>query len=224
MTEPLIQRAVCLDVMGTLFDLSAVRRSLEELGAPPLALQAWFGRLLHSAAAVTLTGDFHPFPELARTTLRSVLAQLDLDPERADDVLAALSQLDPYPEAGAALERLGDSELRVVALTNGTEENTRALLERGDLDRHVERIIATEAVRAYKPHRAVYEHAVAELELRAAEVTLIAAHGWDVMGAGAAGLGAIWVTRLERVWPLPVPEPPQAPDLEAAVDLLLGSR
>ena len=65
------QRAVCLDIMGTVFDLSAVRRRLDDLGAPALTLQAWFGRLLQSAAALTLTGDFHPFPDIARTTLRS---------------------------------------------------------------------------------------------------------------------------------------------------------
>jgi len=223
MTEP-AHRAVCLDVMGTLFDLSGVGRQLEELGAPPLALQAWFGRLLHSAAAVTLTGGFHPFPELARITLRSTLAQVDLDPQRADEILGGLSTLDPHPEATAALDRLGNSELRVVALTNGSEKNTRALLERSGLDRHVDLVVATEVVRAYKPHRAVYDDAVSQLRLAPAEVTLIAAHAWDIIGARAAGLGAIWVTRLERLWPLPCPEPPQAADLEAAVDLLLGSR
>lgn len=62
-------RAVCLDVMGTLFDLSAARRRLEGLGAPPWTLEAWFGRLLHVAATVTLIGDYRPFPELARPAL-----------------------------------------------------------------------------------------------------------------------------------------------------------
>lgn len=218
-------RAVCLDVMGTMFDLSVARRGLEKLGAPPLALEAWFGRLLHAAAAVTLTGEFRPFPELARATLRSVLAQLELDPERADDVLGLLARLEPYPDTGPALERLAASGLRLVALTNGSEQNTRTLLERSGLERHVERIVATEAVGVYKPHRAVYEHALAELGLPAADVTLIAAHGWDVIGAEAAGLDAVWVDRLERVWPLPTRAPPrQAPDLAGAVDVLLGGR
>jgi 2-haloacid dehalogenase len=84
-------RAVCLDVMGTLFDLSAPRRRLEDLGAPPAALEAWFGRLLHTAATVTLIDDYRPFPELAKPVLESVLAQLDLDPDGAAHVLDALA-------------------------------------------------------------------------------------------------------------------------------------
>src|SRR3954464_7279304 len=75
-------RAVCVDVMGTLFDLSAPRRRLEDLGAPPPALEAWFGRLLHTAATVTLIDDYRPFPELAKPVLESVLAQAGPRPRR----------------------------------------------------------------------------------------------------------------------------------------------
>ena len=128
-------RAVCLDVMGTLFDLSAARRRLEGLGAPPWTLEAWFGRLLHVAATVTLIGDYRPFPELARPALESVLARLDLPPDGASEVLEALAELDAYPDAAPALERLAGADIPLVALTNGTAQNTRALLERARLDR-----------------------------------------------------------------------------------------
>lgn len=215
-------RAVCLDVMGTLFDLSAARARLEALGAPSAALEAWFGRLLHAAAAMTLIDEYRPFPELAKPVLESVLAQLDLDPERAGEVLEGLAELDAYPDAAPALERLAGAGVRLVALTNGTEQNTRTLLERGGLDSYVEHIIPTDAVGAYKPHAAVYRHAVERLALPAGEVTLLAAHGWDVIGARAAGLGAVWVSRLERRWPLPLPEPPAAADLIGAVDRILA--
>src|SRR3954453_21241394 len=109
-------RAVCVDVMGTLFDLSAPRRRLGDLGAPPATLEAWFGRLLHTAATVTLIDDYRPFPDLAspatvtliadyrpstapaRPVLKSVLAQLNPGPGSAPHVLDALAQLDPYPD------------------------------------------------------------------------------------------------------------------------------
>lgn len=214
-------RTVCLDVMGTLFDLSALRRRLEQLGAPPATLEAWFGRLLHAAASVTLIDDYRPFPELAKPMLQSVLAQLELDPDRADEVLDALAELNAYPDAAPALERLAGAGLGIVALTNGTEQNTRTLLGRSGLDRYVERVISTDAVGAYKPDPSVYAFAVDRLAVPAEEMTLIAAHGWDVIGANAAGLGAVWVSRLERRWPLPSPEPRAAADLLGAADLVL---
>lgn len=216
-------RAVCVDVMGTLVDLAAARRRLEALGAPPLALEVWFHRLLHTAVSVSMTGNFRPFPELAKPVLESLLVQLDLPPDGATEVLDALGELDAYPDAGPALERLAASGIRVVALTNGTEQNTRKLLVRGGLEPYVERIITTESVEVYKPHPDVYGRAVAELGLPASEITLVAAHAWDVMGAIAAGLGAIWISRLERRWPLPLPQSPTAADLgEAAERILAG--
>jgi phosphoglycolate phosphatase-like HAD superfamily hydrolase len=51
-----VARAIVFDVMGTLFDLAPVRRRLSELGAPEGALEAWLGRMLHSAASLTLRG------------------------------------------------------------------------------------------------------------------------------------------------------------------------
>jgi 2-haloacid dehalogenase len=214
-------RAVCVDVMGTLFDLSEARRRLEALGAPPLALEAWFHRLLHTAVSVSMTGDFRPFPELAKPALESLLVQLDLPPEGAVEVLDALGELDAYDDAGPALERLAASGTRVVALTNGTEQNTRKLLARGGLETHVEQIITTESVGVYKPHPDVYGRAVTELRLPARDITLLAAHAWDVMGALAAGLGAVWVSRLERRWPLPLPQARTAADLDEAVEQIL---
>jgi FMN phosphatase YigB (HAD superfamily) len=50
----------------------------------------------------------------------------------------------------------------------------------------------------------------------------LAAHGWDVAGAQAAGLGAVWVDRGEREWPLPLAEPPRAPGLVEAAEVALG--
>lgn len=93
----MVARAVVFDVMGTLFDLAPVRRRLSELGAPEEALEAWFGRMLHSAASLTLVGEFHPFREIGRTTLLTTLAQLDVEPDQADEVLRALGNWIPAP-------------------------------------------------------------------------------------------------------------------------------
>ncbi len=215
-------RFVVFDVMGTLFDLSSLRAKLDELGAPEAALQAWFGKLLHTATALTLSGQFRPFKEIADPTLRSTLAQLGVDDARAGDVLKALGELDPYPDAHDAFARLEQAGVDAVTLTNGGEEHTRGLLARARLAEAVELVITVDEVRAYKPHAAPYHQAASRLGLTLDRITLVAAHGWDVIGARSAGMDAVWVDRLERRWPFLTTEPARAPDLVAAVELVLS--
>lgn len=215
-------RFVVFDVMGTLFDLSPLRDRLEERGAPGATLEAWFGRMLHTATSLTLCGEFRPFREVAETTLTSVFAQLELDDAHVADIVGALGELDPYPDAEAAFARLEREAVGAATLTNGGAEHTRKLLERAGLLERVAEVIAVDEVQAYKPAAAPYRHAAVRLGVEPGELTLVAAHGWDVVGARAAGLRAVWVERLERRWPFPLPPPPTAPDLTAAVEVALA--
>jgi 2-haloacid dehalogenase len=212
--------AVVFDALGTLFQLRPLGERLEELGAPEGAFDAWFERLLHSAAAVTLIGNFVPFAELARTALATTAARfgVELDPH---EVLPLLQRLPPYPDAGPAVERLQEAGVAWAVLTNGGTGQTQALLEGAGLAEQVWHVVSVEEVRAYKPHPAPYRRVLELLELPPERVTLVAAHGWDVLGARAAGLDAVWVDRVEHRWPFPSPEEPRAPDLERAVELAL---
>ncbi len=205
--------AVVFDAMGTLFDLEPLR---ERLGAP--ALEAWFERVQHSAATLTLTGAFRPFDEVASAAFRTTAARLGLTVE-PDEALELLSRLPPAQDAAEAIAAARAAGAEVAVLTNGTEENTRRLLELGALP--VEHVFATEQVGAYKPAPAPYLDAAERLGLEPRQVTLVAAHGWDVLGALNAGLQAVWVDRDEREWPFPLPEPRGAPSLPEAVALAL---
>jgi 2-haloacid dehalogenase len=212
------ERAVLFDVIGTLVDLAPLR---ERLGPP--ALEAWFERLLHSAASLTLAGTFRPFKKLAGTTLETTAVRLELNAD-VDEVLGLLAELPPQPDATLAFYRLERARVRIATLTNGGEETTQRLLERAGLADRVEAIFTVEEVEAYKPHPDPYRHAVESLGLAPQDVTLIAAHAWDVIGAQGAQLQAIWVDRDERRWPFPLPEPRRAGNLEHAADMVVGMR
>ena len=212
--------SVVFDVMGTLFDLEPARRAFVELGAPAAALEAWFQRVLHEAATLTIVADYRPFTELATAALGTTLEQLGLD-AAATAPLDALAELEPYPDAADALERLHDSGVTVVALTNGSSESTEQLLERGGLRRYLNDVISCDEVRRFKPHRAPYELA---LQRVGGSATMVAAHGWDIVGARAAGLDGIWVAREEKSWPFPLDAPATAADLSGAADAFLAAR
>ena len=216
-----MERVVIFDVLGTLFRFDTVRAKLSEFGAPAATLEAWFERTLHSALTLTTVGEFRPFREVARAALRTTLAQLGLEVARTEAILAALSELKPYEDAAPALARLAEERVRIAALTNSGAQQTEEILKEANLLGRFERILSVSAVGAYKPDRRPYQHALKELEVAPGEATLIAAHAWDVVGARAAGLDAIWLDRLERRWPLPVEEPRRAGSLVDAVEILL---
>jgi 2-haloacid dehalogenase len=125
------------DAMGTLFDLAPLR---ERLGAA--ATEAWFERLLHSAATVTIVGEFVPFRELAQTTLGTTCAKLEIEVDQ-DDVLAQLRQLPPADGAREALGRVD----RAFVLTNGGREGGEALVRNAGLEALVERVFGVDEVR-----------------------------------------------------------------------------
>jgi 2-haloacid dehalogenase len=211
---------VVFDAMGTLFDLSALDEQFVQRGAAAVAREAWFERLLDTTKALTMVGEFVPFGELAVSTLRTTLAGQGIDPDEATQIVDALARVPAYPEARDALDAIDAAGLRAVVLTNGGAAQTKQLLAQAELE--VERVFTTEEVKAYKPDPRPYRHVCDELGIAPSDATLVAAHGWDVTGARAAGYDTIWIDRTEKCWPLPGDEPARrAPDLAAAAQLLV---
>ena len=212
-----IKHAFVFDALGTLFQLTPLE---EKLGGKA-ELDAWFERLLHTAVALTLAGEFRPFDELAVSTLNTALARTESSANAAE-VLDELKGLPPYPDAGPAFARLDDTGATIAVLTNASEERTRRLLDEAGLEERVVEIVSAGDVELYKPHPAVYRHAEERIGLDPKRITLISAHAWDVAGAKHAGWDAVWIDRLEREWPLPKGKPRKpAHGLEQAVESVL---
>lgn len=199
---------VVFDANGTLFDLRAAAPAV----GGEVVLEAWFERVLHTAASLTLAGRWAGFADIAADCLATTCAKLELEVD-ADAALQALRELPAFADAPAAVELAGGAAI----LTNGGAETTRGLVERAGLP--IDPVLSCEEVRAYKPAAAPYALA----RERLGDVVLVAAHAWDVAGARAAGLRAVWVDRHERHWPLPEVDPGErAGSLVEAVAVALG--
>lgn len=188
---------VAFDVVETLISLEPLRRRFVEIGLPASTLERWFDRMLRDGMALTLAGDYAPFPEVARAALR-VVGGGRLSDDDVAHVLDGFATLPAQPDAEQAMQVLRDSGVSVVCLSNGARDATEAFLERSGLGRFVEQVISVADVRMWKPPRAVYEHALARIGRPADEVALVAVHAFDCHGAHAAGLTTGWAGRLER--------------------------
>jgi 2-haloacid dehalogenase len=70
--------------------------------------------------------------------------------------------------------------------------------------------LSVDAVRIYKPSRAVYELGTRAFALPAGEILFVSSNGWDVAGAKAFGYRTCWCNRLAA----PAEKLGVSPDLE----------
>lgn len=192
--------AVAFDVVETLMSLEPLRSRFVDVGLPESALERWFDRMLRDGMAVTLTGDYAPFPAAAESAL-SVIAGSRLSDEQVRYVLDGLATLPAHDDARASMGLLVEADIAVACLSSGNRNSTEAFLDRSGLNQYVDHVIGVADVQAWKPSPAVYEHALAVIGLPAHDVGLVAVHAFDCHGAHAAGLTTGWARRLERHYP-----------------------
>jgi 2-haloacid dehalogenase len=145
--------------------------------------------------------------------------------------------LDPRPVASAlpvadgeavVLAPLHDAGLHAGVLTNSGKAPALRALESAGLVARIERVIASDAVRAYKPATSVYQAAAEQIGVPPAEIVLVSAHWWDVTGAKRVGLGTAWVSAKEQVLmpgsPAPDVQGPSLLDVAQGIVNKVGER
>jgi 2-haloacid dehalogenase len=183
---------VAFDVMETLASLEPLRARLTETGQPPGLLEAWYTRTLRDGMALSATGDYAGFTEVADAALRG-LTHYTISDDQVAYVMAGFDELPAFPDALPAVTQLAEAGLRVACLTNGSASFTSSFVERAGL--RVDRIISVGEVYRWKPASVVYLYAAEVLGVSPDRLALVTVHDWDCHGAKRAGLTAGWVSR-----------------------------
>jgi 2-haloacid dehalogenase len=186
--------AVAFDVIGTLMSIEPLRGRLTGIGQPPHLLEAWYTRTVRDGMALSATGDFAAFGEVAESALRALTGHAISD-EQVEHVMAGFSELPAFPDAVPAVTSLFEAGLRIACLTNGPAGLTASFVDRCGLGPMVERVISVGEVYRWKPATVVYLYAAEVLDVTPALLAMVAAHDWDCHGAKRAGLTTGWVSR-----------------------------
>jgi len=174
---------IAFDVNETLLDTRALDPVLGGAGIR----SNWFALMVQYTFVAGLTGRFVDYPSAQRAALKT----LGIDAE--DAVLAQMRRMPARPDVHAALDRLKD--FTVVALTNSPLEVAIAGLEFAGIAARFDAILSADQIHALKPRRQAYEYAANTLGVGVGEIRLVAAHGWDIAGALAAGCQGAFVRR-----------------------------
>ena len=68
-------------------------------------------------------------------------------------------------------------------------------MEFAEIDHFFNHIESIEKVKKYKPHLDSYQYIVDASEVNKSDCMMVAAHGWDIAGAGRAGMQTAFVRR-----------------------------
>jgi 2-haloacid dehalogenase len=191
-------KAVIFDAYGTLFDVhSAVRSHGAQIGPDAARLsEVWREKQLEYSWVLSLAEQYEPFWRLTERALDYALARFPLvDPAIRPLLLAAYGNLSAYPDARPTLEALRSRGLWTSILSNGDTAMLNAAVTSAGLTSSLDLVLSVETARVFKTSPRAYRLALSKLALAPDEVVFVSSNRWDVAGAVAYGLPAIWVNR-----------------------------
>ncbi|MFB3430271.1 MAG: haloacid dehalogenase type II [Phycisphaerales bacterium] len=192
-------KVIFFDVNETLLDLESMRASVgEALGGRQELLPLWFSTMLHYSLVDSATGRYHGFGDIGVAALMMVAETNGVEiteDEARESIVTPLRSLPPHPDVKAGLEALKKEGYTLVSLTNSSNKGVQTQFENAGLTHFFDKRLSIEDIQLYKPHAETYRWAAEQMGVRPEETMMVAAHGWDIAGAKAAGMRAVFVAR-----------------------------
>ncbi len=213
---------IAFDMLGTCFSLEKLRQSLIVIGAPAYSLELWFAQALRDVIAFSYAGSYKPLIEVLNAELPRTMKLLGIaaNQTQLSSAIASFSELPLQPGALQAFQSLVDAGWQLVALTNGSEDSTRQLLERAKANNYFNGIFSCDAISKTKPHPDVYTMPKQDTK---GDLWLVAAHAWDIQGATQAGLKTAFISKQEQEYLSIYPQPDViADDLVAVANKIIN--
>ena len=217
---------IVFDVNETLIDIKTLEPLFESLFGSVGVMREWFAQLILYSEAVTLSGIYVPFDELAAGVLRMVgeIRQVKVSNADIAELRRLLKSMPPNSGVDEALSRLRYAGFRLATLTNSPPSGGEGPLDHAGLAKHFEHMFSVSTVQKFKPAREVYQMVADALNVELEDMCLVAAHAWDTLGAQAVGCaGALVTLPGNAVLLVPgLPEPDiVAPDILSVADEII---
>ncbi|EWC45590.1 hypothetical protein DRE_05448 [Drechslerella stenobrocha 248] len=216
---------VAFDLFGTLLSTdSIVGKIAEHYGDKAESISAaWRKYQLEYTWRLNSMSVYEPFDIVTQRSLIHAISEATAGtpPPTASDpaivsILAAYATLSPYPDVKAALSPIARiKHLQPIIFTNGTPTQVDAALRSAPAvlapfgTSRERSMLCADEIGKYKPHPMIYQFLAAKMGKSIAvgerhggidEVVLVSANAFDVVGAQAVGVTAVWVDRAGAGW------------------------
>jgi 2-haloacid dehalogenase len=191
------RRVLVFDVNETLLDVGALAPRFERAFGDARVGAEWFSSVVLYSQVAALAGPYTEFGAIARAALDMTAAAHDvsLSSEDRDGILRGLLSLPAHPDVREGLDTLRQAGFRMVTLTNSAPAAVRQQLTNAGVADYFEQSFSVDEVRTFKPAAEVYRLVATKLAVDPADLRLVAAHAWDVMGAMRAGYATAFIER-----------------------------
>ncbi len=218
-------KVIIFDVNETLLDLETMRTSIgKALNGNEDLTPLWFSTMLHHSLVTTVTGDYQDFGKIGVAALMMVAQtnNIEITEEQAlEAIKEPILSLPAHADVKSSLTALKAKGYKLVCLTNSSNKGVETQFANAGLTDYFEQRMSIESLKVYKPDLRAYKWALNQLNVKPEEALMVAAHGWDVAGAKAAGLQTAFVARPGKaLYPLATKPDYIVKDLIELVDVL----
>ena len=191
---------LAFDLYGTLVDPIAIGAELGRVLGDSDGREAavlWRLKQLEYSFRLTAMGRYEDFRWVTSRALDFALASLgvSLPDGQAQRLVGLYDHLQPFPGAVPALRALAGRGYELAVLSNGTPAMIANCLDNSGLAGFFGQRVSADEVRVFKPSPVVYRHAAGRLSAPIGRIRLVTSNPFDCVGAGAVGMGTIWVNR-----------------------------
>jgi 2-haloacid dehalogenase len=192
-------KVIIFDVNETLLDLNTMRSSVgAALGGNADLTALWFSTMLHHSLVTTVTGDYQDFGKIGVAALMMVAQNEDITitgEQALTAIKTPLLSLPAHPDVKSGLSALKAKGYKIVSLTNSSNQGVKTQFAHAGLTQYFDERLSIEDIKVYKPDLRAYAWALDKLGVKPEEALMVAAHGWDIAGANAAGMQTAFVAR-----------------------------
>lgn len=193
---------LAFDIYGTLIDPISMQVHLAALfgDAAREASELWRQKQLEYSFRRAIMQRYVSFPVCTEQALEYVCGRfgVELTDSNKRELLDHYLKLPAYADVARGLELVEQDGHTLIAFSNGTEDPVRGLLDNAGVLHRFRTIVSVDDVRTFKPSPLVYEYLVDRCGVPKSTLWMISSNPFDVIGAKACGLKAVWLQRDPR--------------------------
>lgn len=193
-------KVIFFDVNETLLDLEHMKSSVgQALKGRQDLMTLWFSRMLHYSLVSVAIDQYQDFGSIGVNALLMVAQENGITlthDEAKKAIVGPLLSLPPHSDVVKGLKRLKALKgIKLVTFTNSTLKGVEIQIKNAKLTGLFTSSLSTDEIKTYKPFLKSYEWALAKMKVKPEESLMVAAHGWDIAGAKAAGMRTAFIAR-----------------------------